>query len=157
MDAKPKIFCQVQDYFDIKLTIDLFASRLNAQLPTYVSHKPDPFATYIDAFTLNWSGLICYIFPPFSLIPRVLQKLELEQADAVMVVPYWPTQVWYTKFTHLLQGKPVTVTPHKENLILPNKPRTKHPLYQKLTLIIGYISGRNPSVKDMDLVPQKFF
>lgn len=28
--------------------IDLFASRINAQLPTYVSWKPDPGAKYID-------------------------------------------------------------------------------------------------------------
>jgi hypothetical protein len=33
--------------------IDLFASRLNAQLPCYVSWKPDPGTSFTDAFTMR--------------------------------------------------------------------------------------------------------
>lgn len=35
--------------------IDLFASRLNFKLERYVSWKPDPYALYIDAFTVDWT------------------------------------------------------------------------------------------------------
>ena len=35
--------------------IDLFASRLNAQLKTFASWKSDPEASYVDAFTLTWT------------------------------------------------------------------------------------------------------
>jgi hypothetical protein len=35
--------------------VDLFASRLNAQLDTFVSWRPDPDAMAIDAFSLDWS------------------------------------------------------------------------------------------------------
>jgi len=101
----------------------------------------------LNAFTLNWTHFNAYIFPPFSLIPRILQKLEVDAAEAMIVVPYWPTQVWYTKMVHMLVGKPMFIQPHIENLLLPNKPRTKHPLWDKLTLVIGFISGKNSSVK----------
>lgn len=56
--------------------MDLFASRLNRQLENYISWFPDPFAFTSDAFFISWSDFKPYIFPPFSLIGRVLQKLE---------------------------------------------------------------------------------
>ena len=35
--------------------VDLFASRLNHQLPKYVSRHPDPEAMSVDAMTLHWN------------------------------------------------------------------------------------------------------
>ena len=52
-------------------TIGLFASRLTAQLPRFVRWKPDPEAEAVDAFTLDWSQLRGYAFPPFALIGGV--------------------------------------------------------------------------------------
>ena len=43
--------------FNITPKIDLFASRLNNQLPTYVSYKPDPNTYAVDEFSLDWSKL----------------------------------------------------------------------------------------------------
>ena len=56
--------------------IDLFASRLNAQFTRYVAYRPDPGAVAIDAFSLDWSTLKFYAFPPFSVIPAVLKKIK---------------------------------------------------------------------------------
>ena len=67
--------------------MDLFASRVNAQLDKYVSWKPDPGAFAVDAFTLDWSGFRAVCFPLFSLILRVLQKVKGLEADCVLVVP----------------------------------------------------------------------
>ena len=39
------------------------------------------------------------IFPPFSIIPRILQKIEEDQAQALMIVPLWATQPWFPKIT----------------------------------------------------------
>ena len=44
--------------------MDLFTSRLTAQLPQYVSWRPDPGAFYIDALALHWKSLTGYAFPP---------------------------------------------------------------------------------------------
>ena len=80
-----------------KPEIDLFASRLNAQLPYYSSWKPDPGASFKDAFTIPWTDNYFYAFPPFSIILLCLQKIEQEEAEGILVVPNWPTQPWYTK------------------------------------------------------------
>ena len=62
------------------LIIDLFASRINCQLPTYVSWRPDPHACDIDAFSISWAQGFLYAFPPFSQVGRVLQKIVQDQA-----------------------------------------------------------------------------
>ena len=76
--------------------IDLFASRLNAQCKKYVSWRPDPGAIKIDAFCDDWGDYNCvYLFPPFSLLTRVIQKFIEDQAQGIMVAPNWPTEPWY--------------------------------------------------------------
>ena len=94
--------------------IDLFASRLNSQLQNYVSYQPDPGAIAIDAFTLNWSDNIFYAFPPFSLITRVLKQIQDQCATGVLIVPDWPTQVWYPKLMRMLINYPISIShqPH---------------------------------------------
>ena len=65
---------------DFVPVIDLFASRINKQLEQYVSYRPDPHAAGVDAFTLTWTKLTFYAFPPFSLIANVLSKIKNEKA-----------------------------------------------------------------------------
>ena len=118
--------------------IDLFASRLNAQLPTYASWQPDPAACYVDAFTVNWSVSYTYLFPPFSLISRCLQKLELENAKALVIVPVWPTQCWFSPLLQMLTALPVLL-PHN-CLQLPSPSTTPPP---KARLMACRVSGDN--------------
>ena len=49
----PKYFQVIQDKYPM-LDIDLFASRLNAQLPNYVSWQPDPECSAVNAFSMSW-------------------------------------------------------------------------------------------------------
>ena len=56
--------------------LDLFASRHNAQLPKYVSWRQDPFSVEVDAFQRNWKEEGLYMFPPFAMISRCLQKIS---------------------------------------------------------------------------------
>jgi hypothetical protein len=121
--------------------IDLFASRVNAQLHKYVSWKPDPDAYAIDAFSLDWSMFRSFCFPPFSLIPRVLQKLELHQADIILVAPMWTTQAWFPKMIKLLVDFPVNLPPLPHLLMHPLT-GLKHPLLPKLTLVACALSGK---------------
>jgi hypothetical protein len=58
--------------------VDLFASRLNTQLVRFVSWKLDPDAWFYNAFSQPWKGFIPYIFPPFSLLGKVLQKVQYD-------------------------------------------------------------------------------
>ena len=58
--------------------IDLFATRLNNQLPTFVSPFHDPLAWAVDAMSLSWEGMLAYAFPPIPLLLKVLLKMEKE-------------------------------------------------------------------------------
>ena len=97
-------------------TIDLFASRLNAQVACYASWRPDPGATYVDAFSISWENQFFYAFPLFSLIARCLQKIVMEKAEGTMIVPLWPTQPWYSQLLHLIVDVHTsTTTDHAQN------------------------------------------
>jgi hypothetical protein len=51
---------------------------------------------------MSWQNLFIYAFPPFSVIGKVLQKIEHEAIEAIVIVPYWTTQSWFNKFMNLL-------------------------------------------------------
>ena len=141
----PELFQAACEFCEFSPDIDCFANRLNTQLSDYVSFKPDPFAKYIDAFTLNWTWFKPYIFPPFSVLGQVLRKIRDDKADVLLIAPVWPTKPWYNTFLDLLVGKAMFIPPHKSNLILPTKPGEVHPL-RNLTLMAGRLSATNTSV-----------
>ena len=47
------VFAKLCSLFGVP-DVDLLASRLNHKVPKYVSWKPDPLASFVDAFSLNW-------------------------------------------------------------------------------------------------------
>jgi hypothetical protein len=52
-----------------------------------------PGAKTVDAFKLDWSTFkLVYALSPFSLIPRVLQKIREDEAEAVLIDPTWTSQ-----------------------------------------------------------------
>ena len=87
--------------------IDLFATRLNHRLPLYVSPIPDEKALAIDAFTMNWNHIHAYAFPPFHLIPSVLNKIRQSQCRIVLVAPLWPNRSWFPELLNLLVSQPI--------------------------------------------------
>ena len=114
--------------------IDLFASRLDNQVQNYVSWLPDPEARAVDAFTLNWTGLRFYAFPPFCLITKCLQKIRNDDAEGIMIVPNWPSQAWFPILKKMLIGEPMLLTRSSTLLRLPNSD-TPHPLHSKMDLL----------------------
>ena len=128
---------------------DLFATRLNSQCEKFVSYKLEPGALAIDAFTLNWQNINLHAFPPFSVVSAVLQKLQEEKASSVVVLPNWPTQVWFSKAMRMLIQHPVILQKSKSLLKLPSKPSEVHPLSNKLSLLVCHLSGDNYKVRDL--------
>ena len=43
--------------------IDVFASRLNNQFPSYISYRPDPGGKAVDVFSFDLSDVKFYAFP----------------------------------------------------------------------------------------------
>ena len=124
----------------VKPAIDLFASRLNFQLKPYVAGKPDPEACHVDAFTLDWSNVVFYAFPPFSIISQVIKKIELDGATGILIVPDWPTQAWYPLLRRLLLADPLRLNWQHDLVILPFS-TGPHPLGKKLQLTACHLDS----------------
>ena len=130
---KPSIFTYVCKNLFFQPDIDLFASRLNTQLPTYISYRPDPHCIAVNAFTEFWGNLNFYAFPPFAIIPQVLQKILQEEALGILVVPDWPTQPWFIRLMEMTVTS-VILYPRQDLLILPSDAELTHPLAETLHL-----------------------
>ena len=105
---------------------DVFADRLNAQLPQFFSWRPDPAALATDALQQDWSNERNYAFPPFCLIMRSLAMLRELGGELVLVTPVWPTQAWYPSLLDLSVSLPVLL-PTSQNLLLGSQGEM-HPL-----------------------------
>ena len=143
------IFDKISKTFFIP-KIDLFASRVNTQIRNnYVSWFPDPDAVDCDAFSLSWNNISDpYIFPPFSQLARVLQKVEDDQVNrALLICPLWTTQVWFPKLLKLLVDFPVKI-PMKKDLLMLAHNQVLHPLNKRKTFLIGCcISGDTSKIR----------
>lgn len=130
---------KIYEYFG-QADVDLFASRTNAKCTVYVSWKNDPDAWVVDAFTISWSKMFFYAFPPFSLILRMLQKIISDEAEGIVVVPYWPTQPWFPLLNKLIISKSLHFGPDINLLSSPF--RSVHSLHETLTLVAVRLSGK---------------
>ena len=62
--------------------VDMFATKYNCKLAQYVSPVPDPNAWAVDALTVSWENLDMYVFPPVSLLGKVVSKLSEQESDS---------------------------------------------------------------------------
>ena len=137
-------WCLSQDYFHEICSsfgvpeIDLFATNVSRKCVKFCSFKPCPGASYVDAFTISWSNMRFYCFPPFVLITRVLRKIKSEKARGIIVVPLWPSQNWYPLFIELCCSRFIILGPCKSLLTCPYSSRP-HPLWPKLKLAAALI------------------
>lgn len=143
---RPDIFSKVTHVLG-RPEIDMFASRLNYQLKNYVSWKPDPGASHINAFSMCWSNMYLYLFPPFCLISRCLQKLQEDQSTALMIAPIWPTQFWWPQLLSLLVAQPIILPQHQDLLTMPHS-GAHHPLKNRLKMMACLVSS--DTSKQMD-------
>ena len=97
----PAVFQEICHRFG-PLEVDLFASRLSAQLPQYASWRPDPAAMTTDAFMMDWSQIQGYANPPWNLVGRVLAQTRRQQANLVLIAPVWKAQPWYAVLLGML-------------------------------------------------------
>ena len=76
--------------------LDLFATRYNTQLWTFVSPCPDPAALCMDAMAWDWNvWQSVYLFPPLRMLPQVASKLEDFWGTGFVIAPFWPSQDWF--------------------------------------------------------------
>ncbi|KAJ8030151.1 hypothetical protein HOLleu_26478 [Holothuria leucospilota] len=105
-----KIFLDITSVFGCP-DINLFATNEKYRA---VSWRYEPQAHATDAFSFTWTDHNFYAFPPFSMIGRCLQKIELEQATGILIAPVWTTQASFVKLMELLIAVPLLLPVSKE-------------------------------------------
>ena len=82
--------------------VDLFVTRFNHKLPSFVSMVPDQAAWAVDAPSLSWEQLTAYAFPPVSLLPQVVSKLRDQGCHRmILIAPGWPNMPWFWDLVEL--------------------------------------------------------
>ena len=81
-------------------TVDMFTTVHNTHLPQFMSPILEPRALVIDALSQVRQGRSMYMFSPFRLLSKVIQKLRtIQDGEVILIAPWWPSQLW---FPHLL-------------------------------------------------------
>ena len=89
-----------------------------------------------------------YIFPPFSLIPRILSKIKSDTVEkAIIIVPFWPTQSWFSLLISVIISLPVRLPRHKDLIVMPTTGET-NPL-RKTDFIAAVLSGNPLLIEDV--------
>ena len=76
-------------------TFDRFADYNNAKLEKFNSRMWSPNSSGVDAFAYSWSGENNWLVPPTWLISRCINYIQHERVNATLVVPFWPSAVFW--------------------------------------------------------------
>ena len=87
--------------------LDLFATRRFRKMPLYVSPVPDDQVWAEDALSIDWTSLQAYAYPPTSIMPKVLEKVLMENCLPVLIAPAWPTQSWFSLLLEMSVDHPL--------------------------------------------------
>ena len=125
--------------------IDLFASSKNHKHSKYVTYLPDIGANAINAFSITWNYKLHYVFPPFSVIGRVLQKMAEDQAELILVAPLFPSQPWFPQMLQHISGPSLVLPKTNQILYLPGTNRQ----HRLTTMRMGafHLSGNVSAVR----------
>jgi len=140
-----EVFQKVLNELGFIPDIDLFASHNtshnNTQLPSFFSYRQDPHCLAVNAFSVDWKNINFYAFPPFSCLPRTIQKICSDGAKGILIVPEWPNQPWFSQLMQIVINY-ITIPPRPNLLHLPSQPEQKHPLYKTLALRAAVVCSR---------------
>ena len=95
------------------ITCDTFAYNSNARATKFYSKVPSPGCAGINAFSMDWTGDFNFVCPPVKDIIYALNHIRSQPTQGILVVPSWPTAMFWNKITqdgsHLL---PIFVQHH---------------------------------------------
>ena len=109
-------------------TVDCFATYYNKKVEKYYSRFWNPDTSGVDAFFQSWENDNCLLVPPVDLVSKTLKYMEKELAFGTLVVPDWPSSVFWPllwrHFEHKIvdwkrfKGKDVLIHGRNTNSVL---------------------------------------
>ena len=77
--------------------VDRFAGDHNTTAKRLNSLFDSRHAKAVDTMAQDWSKGLSFILPDFLMVDRIMDKIERDNADAVLVVPEWPHTPWWRR------------------------------------------------------------
>ena len=103
----PQAFAEIERRFQVRHTVDLFATASNTLLPRFFSPFFSPGAAGCNAFAFNWGEEgDCWIHPPRSQIARCVRWLQRCEGRGTLLCPLSTREYW---FALVRRGAPGTV------------------------------------------------
>ena len=97
--------------------VNLFATRFNHKVPTFVSPVPDPTAWAVGE---SWESLDVYAFPPISLLSQVISKVMDQGCGRMILIALgWPNMSWFWDLVNLSVQIPFRLPLHKDLVTQP--------------------------------------
>ena len=100
--------------------IDMFATFANRRLVKFVSPYLEPRAEWTDAMSMPWDkerGLL-YAFPPFKMVPQVLQKIARSPGvQVILIAQLQPAASWFPELMDLSQEDPIPMVVEGQDLL----------------------------------------
>lgn len=110
--------------------MDLFVSQTKAKCTQFCSRGGcDPAS---QAFTLRWRGVLLYLFPPLPLLHCMVVKLRRDNADGILITPWWPRQAWLALLIQM--SADILSLPSVPHLLCQNDSSILYPDPQSLAL-----------------------
>ena len=99
-----KDFLDLLNVIDFTPQVDLFATILNKKIDKYVAPYRDGKAIAVDAMSIDWNMWnSIYLFPPTSLLPRILPLLRIFKGRILLITPFWVGRPWWPALVNLFQ------------------------------------------------------
>ncbi|XP_063373997.1 uncharacterized protein LOC134661745 [Cydia amplana] len=99
-------------------SIDLFASFRSAVVDQYVSEDAkDQACVFVNAFSRPWHYRLGWLFPPPSLIPRILHHLEKSSGTYLLVAPKWEKTFWKVELHRRALSPPFRIWKLRKHLV----------------------------------------
>ena len=141
-------FDYIINAFQVRPTLDAFASQKTARLPRYMSWFPDSKAVAQDALLNPWDE-VTYLFPPVPLLSKVLKLVREQGIEAVLIIPKWPTALWWPVVVEMLVSPPLPL-PHFRSILKAVEDSKVQPYLDPL--VATHISGKalKPALRIQD-------
>ena len=113
---KKSIFLKIAKIWG-PFNMDLFARNWNAQTKKFYSWMKHPNSQGADALSQIWPKSGAYAFPPYIIIPKVLDLINHQKLHSItLIAPIWKAQSFYSLLLLMSTDYPIRLPPSPEIL-----------------------------------------
>jgi hypothetical protein len=93
---EPKCLAHVLNTYG-PVHVDAFAAPHNAVCARFFARFDATTVEATDALAQDWSQDVMFVLPDFHQIDAILDRIERDNAEAVLIVPVWTSKPWWKR------------------------------------------------------------